>query len=82
MTDTSYTCSLGTYREVCSSNSAAPRVSLGIGLGWTSPFGPLRFDLAKAIRSQPGEDTKLVTSAVETAFCFADQAPFKRSSAR
>jgi outer membrane protein insertion porin family len=68
VTDTPYIYSLGTYRESYSSNSALPRVSIGIGVGWNSPFGPLRFDLAKAIRSQPGEDTKLFTFTVGTAF--------------
>ena len=49
-------------------DSAKPRVSVGIGVNWNSPFGPLRLDLAKAIVTQPGDDTKLFTFNVGTAF--------------
>jgi outer membrane protein insertion porin family len=36
-------------------------VSIGVGVNWNSPFGPLRIDLAKALIKQKGDDTKLVT---------------------
>ncbi|KTT76833.1 membrane protein [Sphingomonas endophytica] len=49
-------------------NSARPRVSVGIGVNWNSPFGPLRIDLAKALISQPGDDRKLITFNVGTQF--------------
>ena len=49
-------------------NSARPRVSVGIGVNWNSPFGPLRIDLAKALVTQPGDDKKLVTFNVGTQF--------------
>ncbi|WP_082449598.1 outer membrane protein assembly factor BamA [Sphingomonas sp. Leaf231] len=49
-------------------NSARPRVSVGIGVNWNSPFGPLRIDLAKALVSQPGDDRKLITFNVGTQF--------------
>lgn len=49
-------------------NSASPRLSVGVGINWTSPFGPLRIDLAKALLKQPGDDTKLVTFNVGTQF--------------
>ena len=49
-------------------DSARPRVSIGIGVNWNSPFGPLRIDLAKALVSQPGDDRKLVTFNVGTQF--------------
>ena len=49
-------------------NSAKPRLSIGIGANWTSPFGPLRLDLAKAILKQKGDDTKLFTFNVGTQF--------------
>ncbi|WP_294194560.1 outer membrane protein assembly factor BamA [uncultured Sphingomonas sp.] len=49
-------------------NSARPRVSIGIGVNWNSPFGPLRIDLAKALISQRGDDRKLITFNVGTQF--------------
>ncbi|WP_081645413.1 outer membrane protein assembly factor BamA [Sphingomonas phyllosphaerae] len=49
-------------------NSARPRVSVGVGVNWNSPFGPLRIDLAKALVSQPGDDRKLITFNVGTQF--------------
>ena len=56
------------FKETFLGNSARPRVSVGIGVNWTSPFGPLRIDLAKAIVTQPGDDKKLVTFNVGTQF--------------
>ena len=49
-------------------DSARPRVSVGIGVNWNSPFGPLRVDLAKALLTQPGDDDKLLTFNVGTQF--------------
>ena len=45
-----------------------PRISIGIGVNWISPFGPLRLDLAKAIVFQKGDDPKLFTFNVGTQF--------------
>ncbi|RYD54099.1 MAG: outer membrane protein assembly factor BamA, partial [Sphingomonadales bacterium] len=49
-------------------DSAKPRLSIGFGVNWNSPFGPLRIDVAKALLSAPGDDTKLVTFNVGTQF--------------
>ena len=49
-------------------DSARPRLSVGIGVNWNSPFGPLRIDLARALLSEFGEDTKLITFNVGTQF--------------
>lgn len=49
-------------------DSPSPRVSVGIGVNWTSPFGPLRIDVAKVLISQFGEQTKLITFNVGTQF--------------
>ena len=49
-------------------NSPKPRLSVGIGVNWNSPFGPLRLDLAHAFLTQEGDDTKLFTFNVGTAF--------------
>ncbi|WP_029940722.1 outer membrane protein assembly factor BamA [Sphingomonas astaxanthinifaciens] len=56
------------YREEFLGNSIKPRLSVGIGVNWTSPFGPLRIDLAKALLSQEGDDTKLFQFNVGTQF--------------
>jgi outer membrane protein insertion porin family len=62
-----YTISPG-FKEVFLGNSPKPRLSIGIGANWTSPFGPLRLDLARAILKQKGDDTKLFTFNVGTQF--------------
>jgi len=56
------------FKEVFLGNSPKPRLSIGIGANWTSPFGPLRLDLARAILKQKGDDTKLFTFNVGTQF--------------
>ena len=56
------------YYERYLGDSASPRLTVGIGVDWNSPFGPLRLDLAKAILTQPGDDTKLFTFNVGTQF--------------
>ena len=43
-------------------------MSVGIGVNWNSPFGPFRIDLAKALLSQDGDDEKLFSFNVGTAF--------------
>ena len=42
------------FKEVFLGNSPRPRLSIGIGVNWISPFGPLRIDLAKAIAQAEG----------------------------
>jgi outer membrane protein insertion porin family len=49
-------------------NSPSPRVSVGFGVNWNSPFGPFRIDIARAILHEPGDDTTLFTFNVGTAF--------------
>ncbi|WP_261295975.1 BamA/TamA family outer membrane protein, partial [Sphingomonas hylomeconis] len=49
-------------------DSAKPRVSVGAGVNWNSPFGPLRVDLAYALLKDKGDDDKLITFNVGTAF--------------
>ena len=56
------------YRERFVGNSPKPRLSIGIGVNWVSPFGPLRIDLAKALLKQEGDDTKLFSFNVGTQF--------------
>ncbi|CAN5396018.1 outer membrane protein assembly factor BamA [soil metagenome] len=63
-----YTSSIAPFKEQFVGNSPSPRLSIGIGVNWNSPFGPLRIDVAKALLHQPGDDTKLVTFNVGTQF--------------
>jgi outer membrane protein insertion porin family len=49
-------------------DSPSPRLSVGVGVNWNSPFGPFRIDVARALLSRPGDDTKLFTFNVGTAF--------------
>ena len=56
------------FKEVFIGDSPSPRLSVGVGVNWVSPFGPLRLDLAKAILKQDGDDTKLFSFNVGTSF--------------
>ncbi len=56
------------FREVFLGNSPSPRVSVGIGVSWNSPFGPFRFDLAKALVTQPGDFPEIFQFNVGTQF--------------
>ncbi|MBX3562072.1 MAG: outer membrane protein assembly factor BamA [Sphingomonas sp.] len=56
------------FREVFLGNTPRPRLSVGFGVNWNSPFGPFRIDIAKALLSEPGDDTKLFSFNVGTAF--------------
>ena len=49
-------------------DTMTPRVSVGIGFSWASPFGPFRIDLAKAIRSQASDETEFFQFNVGTRF--------------
>ena len=64
---TGYTRTNG-YKEFFLGNSAKPRVSVGVGVNWTSPFGPLRIDIARALMKQEGDDTKFFSFNVGTQF--------------
>jgi outer membrane protein insertion porin family len=63
-----YTDPNGPYFERFIGDSARPRLSIGFGVNWNSPFGPLRIDVAKALLSDKGDDTKLITFNVGTQF--------------
>ncbi|WP_255406098.1 outer membrane protein assembly factor BamA [Novosphingobium sp. CF614] len=49
-------------------NSWKPRVAIGFGVNWNSPFGPFRIDISKALLKQDGDDTKTFTFNVGTQF--------------
>jgi len=56
------------FKEEFVGNSIKPRLSIGVGVNWISPFGPLRIDIAKALLTQEGDDTKLFSFNVGTQF--------------
>jgi outer membrane protein insertion porin family len=64
------TLALGTkpFAERFVGDTPRPRVSIGFGVNWNSPFGPFRIDIAKAIIKAPGDAPKLLTFNVGTAF--------------
>jgi len=69
------TCPTGTtlevipgFREEYRGDTLKPRLSVGFGVNWNSPFGPFRIDIAKALLKARGDDTKLITFNVGTAF--------------
>jgi outer membrane protein insertion porin family len=59
---------VGGFKELFRGNSPKPRLSVGVGVNWVSPFGPLRLDVAKALLTQEGDDTKLFSFNVGTQF--------------
>ena len=56
------------FQEVFLGDSPSPRVSLGIGVNWNSPFGPFRIDFAQVLKKRPGDDTKQFSFNVGTQF--------------
>ncbi|HEY6870187.1 MAG TPA: BamA/TamA family outer membrane protein, partial [Novosphingobium sp.] len=56
------------YREFFLGNTWKPRLAVGIGFNWNSPFGPFRLDFAKTLLKQPGDDPKTFTFNVGTQF--------------
>ncbi len=59
----------GTYfKEVFVGDSASPRISVGVGVNWNSPFGPFRIDVSHVLKKQVGDDTKVFSFNVGTQF--------------
>jgi len=56
------------YHEEFLGDSPKPRLSVGFGVNWNSPFGPFRIDVAKALLSVKGDDKKLFSFNVGTQF--------------
>jgi len=68
VTASPYTTTLAGYQEQFFGNSAKPRIAVGAGVSWNSPFGPFRIDFAKVLKKQPGDDTKSFSFNVGTQF--------------
>ncbi|MFN9579283.1 MAG: outer membrane protein assembly factor BamA, partial [Novosphingobium sp.] len=56
------------FQEFFVGNTKKPRVSVGIGVNWNSPFGPFRIDFAKVLVKSSADDTKSFTFNVGTQF--------------
>ena len=67
-TNTALGNNVGPFQEIFVGDSARPRISVGIGVNWNSPFGPFRIDFAKVLMKRPGDDTKSFTFNVGTQF--------------
>jgi outer membrane protein insertion porin family len=65
---TPYGTTIPGFQERFLGNTWKPRVSVGIGVNWNSPFGPFRIDVAKALVTREGDDPKLFTFNVGTQF--------------
>jgi outer membrane protein insertion porin family len=63
-----YTFNGGGFEEEYVGDTLKPRLSVGFGINWNSPFGPFRIDIAKALLKERGDDTKLITFNVGTQF--------------
>jgi len=55
-------------RETFLGDSPSPRIAVGLGVNWNSPFGPFRIDLAHIVRQVEGDDTKTIQFNVGTQF--------------
>ncbi|MEQ9663668.1 MAG: outer membrane protein assembly factor BamA [Parasphingopyxis sp.] len=49
-------------------DSPSPRVTIGAGVSWNSPFGPFRVDFAYALLKEDGDDNKIFSFNVGTQF--------------
>ena len=49
-------------------SNGSPRISVGVGVIWQSPFGPFRIDLAKAIKKEPTDRTQFLQFNIGTTF--------------
>lgn len=56
------------FQETYTGDTLKPRLSVGFGVNWNSPFGPFRIDIARALLKEPGDDDKLITFNVGTQF--------------
>ena len=56
------------FDEVFLGDSPRPRISVGIGVNWNSPFGPFRIDFAKTLSRVEGDDPQAFNFNVGTQF--------------
>lgn len=68
MDNTAQNTSVPAFQEFFVGDTWKPRLAVGIGVNWNSPFGPFRIDFAKVLLKRPGDDTKAFTFNVGTQF--------------
>jgi outer membrane protein insertion porin family len=56
------------FSEEFYGNTYKPRISIGFGIDWNSPFGPFRINVAYPLLKQKGDDTKTFSFNVGTQF--------------
>lgn len=56
------------FQEFFLGNTWKPRLAVGVGVNWNSPFGPFRIDFAYVLLKQDGDDTKAFNFNVGTQF--------------
>jgi outer membrane protein insertion porin family len=54
--------------SIIKGSDAALRASVGVGILWKSPLGPVRFDLAEAILKESYDKTELFRFSIGTRF--------------
>jgi outer membrane protein insertion porin family len=59
---------LAPFEERFFGDTWKPRLSVGAGVNWNSPFGPFRIDFAYALLKEVGDDTKKFSFNVGTQF--------------
>jgi outer membrane protein insertion porin family len=59
---------LAPFEERFFGDTWMPRIAIGAGVNWNSPFGPFRIDFAYALRKEQGDDTKRFSFNVGTQF--------------
>ncbi len=65
---TGTTSNMSPFEERFYGDTWLPRVAIGAGVNWNSPFGPFRIDFAYALRKEEGDDTKRFSFNVGTQF--------------
>jgi len=56
------------FQEFYLGDTWKPRVSVGIGVNWNSPFGPFRINFSRVLLKQEGDDVKAFNFNVGTQF--------------
>ncbi|MGE3691929.1 MAG: outer membrane protein assembly factor BamA [Novosphingobium sp.] len=67
-TNTALGSNIGPFAEEFLGNTWKPRLAIGFGFNWNSPFGPFRIDISKVLLKRDGDDTKTFTFNVGTRF--------------
>jgi outer membrane protein insertion porin family len=61
-------CLAGDTNHICLADDASIRSSVGVGLLWNSPLGPLRLDYAYALTKEKYDDTQQIRFGASTKF--------------